>query len=110
MDAAPSRFRSGIVEIGGVAGGEHDVGLVLAQGKKRAVVNGDAVIAFRYHPSPFGHCKTRLAFAVGLDDDIAHELNRVGFPKHIALVVARNFDGLCRKPSRQQQSHSHSNK
>ena len=109
VDASPPRFRCRIMEIGGVASGEGDENLIRAQGIKRAVVDGDAVIAFRNHTSSTLDGEARRAHFVWLDDDIAHEPNRVGVPKHIALVFARNLDGLCQKRGC-QQSHPNDKK
>ena len=109
VDTVPSCFRCGIIEVGGVARGEGNGILIRAQGIKRAVVDSDAVIAFRNHTSSTLDGEARRAHFVWLDDDIAHETNRVGVPKHIALVFARNLDGLSRKRG-SQQSHPNDKK
>ena len=102
VDAVPTRFHCRIVEFGGVAGGKDDGILVRTQSIKRAIVDGDAVVALGNHPSPAFNGKASRAAFIWLDDDIANEPNRVGIPKHLAMVLARHLDGLCRKRSRQQ--------
>ena len=98
VDTVPPCFRCGIIEVGGVARGEGNGILIRAQGIKRAVVDGDAVIAFRNHTSSTLDGEARRAHFVWLDDDIAHETNRVGVPKHIALVVSKAIQMTKNKP------------
>ena len=90
------------MEIGGVTGCEGNEVLILPQGIERAVMDGDAVIAFGNHPGPTLDGEAGRASFIRLNDDIAHEPYCVGIPKHMAVVFARHLDGLCRKPKGHQ--------